>query len=289
MFVTGPLVADGPPGTGVSVRRVLARTVAEPAVQAPNPTMRGYVRDLAAPYGLAVHEDLVEQGAGYAYGELCAPLLDELVPEEQPADLLVLATGIPDIRFGRSTATYLSWHCAGAPLAFTVCDQGLLPVFTALRLIESYARSGACRRAVLLVAEQPTLYHELPAPARVPARAAAVGAVLEPAGSRSLSTRRHTQVPARHVPRVVADEIAALSGPRSSRTVLLGANLAEQVGNQPLDADVLRPDEGQPLTGMWRELARLLPDWQKAERNVLLAEYDPVPGHLFTATLHLGN
>ena len=90
---------------------------------------------MTAPFGIAVREDLIEQGVGHSYGEMCVPLLTELVSEERPADLLVLATGSDD-RLGRATATYLSWHCAGAPLAFAVCDQGLLAAFTALHLID---------------------------------------------------------------------------------------------------------------------------------------------------------
>jgi hypothetical protein len=43
--------------------------------------------------------------------------------------------------------------------------------------------------------------------------------------------------------------------------------------------------ENQPLTGVWLELARRLPEWRGSGEQVLLAEYDPALGHLFTATL----
>lgn len=90
---------------------------------------------------------------------MCAPLLAELVPGERPAELLVLATEIPGIRLGRATATYLSWHCAGAPLAFAVCDQGLLAAFATPRL--AGWRDG---RGPLLLAEyDPTVGHLLTA------------------------------------------------------------------------------------------------------------------------------
>jgi hypothetical protein len=217
-----------------------------------------------------VREDLLDEGAGHSYGEMCLPLLDELVPEDRPADLLVLATAMPDIRYGRTTATFLSGHCAGAPLAFTVCDQGLLAAFSALHLVETYARTGACRRAVLLVAEQPTLYHELPVPAPLPSRAAAVGVVLEAGGT--LSVRRHTNVAER-------DVAAILSGHRS--TLLLGAGLT---GSAVDGGDVVACGATQPLTGLWQALADRVPEG----RPVLLAEYDAALGHLFTATLTTG-
>ncbi|MFL6124996.1 hypothetical protein [Actinophytocola sp.] len=283
MFVTGPLVTSDSP---LRVRSAVGRTFGELSGQVLNPTLRGYVTDMVAPYGIAVCEDLIEEGVGHSYGEMCAPLLDELVPEEQPADLLVLATGIPDIRFGRSTATYLSWHCAGAPLAFTVCDQGLLAVFTALHLIDGYARTGACRRAVLLVAEQPTLYHELPVPTRVPDRAAAVGVVLDADGPRgALAVRRHTNLAEHDVPDVLAAEVARLSGDRSTPTVLVGAGLGEVAADRRLDANVVVCQGNQPLTGIWLELAHRLRGWQNHGARILLADYDPTLGYLFSATL----
>ena len=291
MFVTGPLTAGDRNGDGsqVRVRGAVGRTFDRLTGQVLNPTLRGYVADMTAPYGLAVHEDLIEQGVGHSYGEMCVPLLAELLSAEQPADLLVLATGIPDVRFGRSTATYLSWHCAGAPLAFTVCDQGLLAAFTALHLIDGYARTGGCRRAVLLVAEQPTLYHELPVPTPVPDRAAAVGVVLETDGRPgALSVRRHTKLAERHVPEVLAAELARLSGARPAPTVLLGARLAEVVADRDFAGEVQVCRENQPVTGIWLELSRGLSGWQESGGQVLLAEYDPTLGYLFSATVGFG-
>lgn len=281
MFVTGP------PNAGersqLRVHAAAGRTFDAVTGQVLNPTLRGYVRDMTAPYGIAVREDLIEEGAGHSYGQMCLPLLADLVSQARPVDLLVLATEIPDVRLGRATATFLSWHCPGAPLAFAVCDQGPLAAFTALRLIEGYARTGGCRRAVLLVAEQPTLFHELPVPAPVPDRAAAVGVVLEADGPPgALSVRQLLTVVKDEVPEVLAAEVARLSGAGPTPTVLLGARLAEVVGEQRGDTTC------QPFTGMWLELSRGLPGWRESGTPVLLAEYDPLLGHLFFATVRYG-
>ena len=292
MFATGPLTAGDLNGDGrqLRVHSAAGRTFDELTGQVVNPALRGYVADMTAPYGIAVRDDLIEQGVGHSYGEMCAPLLAELVSEERPADLLVLATGIPDVRLGRATATYLSWHCAGAPLAFAVCDQGLLAAFTALHLIDGYARTGGCRRAVLLVAEQPTLLHELPVPTPVPDRAAAVGVVLEPDGPRgALSTRRHTNLTEHDVAEVLAAEVARLSGGRSKPTVLLGACLAEVTADRSVGGDVQVCRENQPFTGIWLELSHSLSGWQESGAQVLLAEYDPTLGCLFSATVRCGS
>jgi hypothetical protein len=291
MFVTGPLTADdlNAAGKRIRVHRAAGRSFDELSGQALNPTLRGYVADMTAPYGIAVREDLIERGVGHSYGEMCLPLLAELVPEERPAELLVLATGIPDVRLGRATATFLSWHCAGGPLAFAVCDQGLLAAFTALQLIDGYARTGGCHRAVLLVAEQPTLYHELPVPTPVPDRAAAVGVVLESDGPPdALAIRRHTKVAEHGVAEVLAAEVARLRGDRSEPAVLLGPHLADVVADRAVGGDVRMCPENQPLTGIWLELSRCLAGWQESERQVLLAEYDPTLGYLFSAAVRCG-
>lgn len=276
MFVTGPPTeGDRAP---LRLHRAAGRTFASVTGQVLNPTLRGYVHDMAAPYGLAVHDTLIDEGIGHSYGEMCLPLLDELVPADEPADLLVLATAIPDVRYGRSTATYLSWHCAGAPLAFTVCDQGLLAVFTALHVIEAYAYGGTSRRAVLLVAEQPTVYHELPVPTPLPDHAAAVGLVLTRDGPNHLTpVRRHTNLAPAAAREVLATEISGLSEP----LVLVGASLAAQ----PVDGNVVVCQENQPLTGIWLQLSRRLHDGQKPGEQILMAEYDRTLGHLFTTTL----
>ena len=75
MFVTGPLAGGDSPGVGgLRVRDVVGQTFDEPTGQVLNPTLRGYVADMTAPYGIAVREDLIEAGAGHSYGEMCAPL-----------------------------------------------------------------------------------------------------------------------------------------------------------------------------------------------------------------------
>jgi 4-hydroxymandelate oxidase len=281
MFVAGPPTASERSGGGTRVRAAASRFFDGPTGLAPNPSLPGYVADLAAPFGLEVRADLIEQGAGHSYGEMCLPLLADLVSEDRPADLLVLATAIPDVRLGRATATYLSWHCPGAPLGFAVCDQGLLAAFTALHLVDGYARTGGCSRAVLLVAEQPTLFHELPVPTPVPDRAAAVGVVLDADGARGVpSVRRHTEVGEQDAARVLAADVAE----HEPAAVLLGAHLAELAPRA--GGDVRGCAENQPFTGIWLELARGLPGW--GDEQVLLAEYDPTLRQLFSAVVRCG-
>jgi hypothetical protein len=252
---------------------------------------------MTAPYGLGVRDDLIEQGVGNSYGEMCVMLLaglmsdelvsdelvsDELMSAERPADLLVLATAIPDVRLGRATATFLSRQCPGDPLAFAVSDQGQLAAFTALELVGAYMRTGACRRAVLLVAEQPTLFHDLAMEETpVPELAAAVGVVLEAdATPDALSVRRHLRPAEHELSQVLAAETARLSG---DRTVILGPGLYG--ADAGLDGDVRVCDAEMPFTGSWFELARALPEMRKTGGQIMIADYDRTQGVLFSVTM----
>lgn len=87
---------------------------------------------------------------------------------------------------------------------------------------------------------------------------------------------------------VLAAEVARLSGDRPVPAVLLGARLAEVGADRGLDGDVRVCRENQPFTGIWLELARRLPGWQEGGGQVLLAEYDPALGSLFSATIDFG-
>ncbi|HKT04656.1 MAG TPA: 2-hydroxy-acid oxidase, partial [Rugosimonospora sp.] len=145
-----------------ALRRAVARDFPGPAAVAAAPGhrahLRGYLADLAAPYRVALREPMFDDACGQSYGEMAATLLAEVLPPDEAVDLLVLAFAVPDIRPGRSTATYLSHICPGRPLAFAICDQGAAAGFTGLRLILSYARDRERRRAVLLVVEQAALH-----------------------------------------------------------------------------------------------------------------------------------
>lgn len=276
MFLTGP---PGAAGTTLRISRGVHRIVEGSSALATDPAMRTYLTDMVAPYGLALREQLIESGAGHSYGELAEPLIEAVLPAGDPVDLLVLAYGIHDIRLGRATATYLSSRCPGNPLAFAVCDQGTAAAFSALKLINAYAATGACRRALLIVAEQSAVHYELGAPVPVPDRNAAVALLLEEsAGSEPLTVHQHTEVTVEQADGLLAKEIAGLSG---AVTVILGGGL--KLTESTLD-DVRMGSAGQPYTGIWCELSAGLSDWAGG-RQVLVADYDAALGYFCSAAM----
>ena len=270
MYVTGPPTA----GTGLTLRRVVSHGHDGPPIAdsplAAHPTLRPYLTDLAATRGLALREEVL--GTGQAYVELAVPVVEAVTSPDEPVDLLVLAYGVPDVQPGRNAALQLAAHCPGRPLAFAVCDQGPAAAFTALRLITEYAATGACARAVLVVAEQSVVPYPLTAPAPVPDRHAAAALLLE-AGKAGTEVRAHPALPPEAVGAVLAAEVAELAGERDDVTLVLGPGI-----DAIPDLDALRGVPGLPYTGVWARLADGEPG-----RYLVLADYDPALGHLCVA------
>jgi hypothetical protein len=259
--------AAGPPTEGGAdlfvaraARRVFEGTAAWTAHPEHRSRLREYLSDLGRPYGVTPREPY----GGHSYGEMARALIAATVRPDEPVDLLVLALAVPDIRPGRATATYLSHLCPGDPLAFAVCDQGAAAGFTALRLAREYARTGACRRALVIAVEQATLHYEPVAPVPLPARHAAVALLCGDAG------------PARLGP-------VSFNEPLPDRDVLVLGNGLSSVDDPT--GKVRHAPEGQPYTGVWWELVGELAD--PSGHRVVAADRDPVLGYTCTATVEV--
>jgi hypothetical protein len=300
MYLAGPPDPGGP-GTGPPcLHAAWRREFAGASPAAADPHLRRYLSDMAGQYGLPLRQELFDSPAGQSYGEMAAELLTGTLPPE-PVDLLVLAFAMHDVIPGRSTAAYLSELCPGNPLAFAVCDAGSATPFTALAVIAGYAGTGGCERAVLVTLEQATLHYEPAAPVSMPAGNFAVALAFWPSASAGESAprldtvRQRPQVAPADVPRLLASELGGLAAGRPAVTVIAGsglASLAAEAGADMLaglpgdcDARLVTAPRGQPLTGVWWELAGWL-DEGSAERPVaVLADYEPALGYLCTAAI----
>ncbi|MFE4975005.1 hypothetical protein ACFRAR_23245 [Kitasatospora sp. NPDC056651] len=260
-------MAPGP--AGLRLTRVLARRFDGRSETSLDPDLRVFVSDLVRPYGLPLREDLLEEGVGHSYEELAAGLLREALAEDEAADLLVLAFDTPDVRPGAPSSLALSRSVPGNPLAFAICDQGGAAAFTALRLAADHQRTGGCRRAVVVLAEQTALHYEPPEPVALPERHAAVVLVCEQAPGAGLAVRQTRGV------RSPEEAVRAEAGELGPEAVLL---LGPGFG-----AGEASP--AQPFTGLWAELAERLPRWRADGRPVLVAGYDRRLGVLSTLTL----
>lgn len=305
MFVARP--PAGPPlRHDLHLVRAARRAFTGPAgflAEAENRARVGeYLADLGRPYGRDVPAALFGEppspDLGQSYGEMAGALIGSVVPAAEPADLLVLAFSVHDLRPGRQTAAYLSHLTPGEPMAFAVCDQGSAAAFSGLRIAREYAASAGLRRALLVVAEQAALPYDVPVALPSQHRAVAMLFASGPDSSRPDSSgpgssgpggdsavgparvagvRQHPGVSPGDVAALAAADLAGLAaGHHAVRLVLSAA--AAAVWTAPAAGQVRVMPPGQPSTDVWWGLIdELAGDADPASRPDLLvvADYDP--------------
>ncbi|MBP0449330.1 hypothetical protein J5Y04_07165 [Kitasatospora sp. RG8] len=263
-----------------------------------DPDLRVFVSDLVRPYGLPLREDLLAEGVGHSYEEMAEGLLREALADGRPVDLLILAFDSPDVRPGAPSSLALSRSCPGEPLAFALCDQGSAAAFSALRVAAEYHRTGACRRAVVVLAEQTALHYRAAEPVDLPERHCAVVLVCDEAAGGELMVDQIPVADVKLASKTVGEAVRDLG---EGAAVLLGPGLVvdadadvrayADVRVDPAAAGVdgaARATGGQPFTGIWSELAERLPAWRAEGRPVLAAGFDRRLGVLSTLTLRAG-
>jgi hypothetical protein len=258
-----------------------------------DPRLQVYYADLAAAYQLDYHDEVRQAGLGQSFSEMCQPLVESLVPADQPVDLVVLAFGLHDLRPGQATSIYLSHVCPGDPLGLTVCDQGTASAFTALRLIQAHVLTGNVGRAVLLVAEQATVHYDLAGPAQLPEHHEAVALLFDATGGghELAPVRQRVVIRPEEIRSVLAAEVAEAAGVAevdaepAGRTLVLGAGLELAHAAGVAADEVVQAPAGQPCVGAWWELVGGLPGWQADGRQLLIADYEPALGYLSVSAL----
>lgn len=256
-----------------------------------------YLADLGRPYGRHVPADLFcgppSSDLGQSYGEMAGALIGSVMSAAEPADLLVLAFSVHDLRPGRQTAAYLSHLTPGEPMAFAVCDQGSAAAFSGLRIAGEYAASAGLRRALLVVAEQAALPYDVPVALPSQHRAVAMLFASGPDGSRLgtsrhggdsavgparvAGVRQHPGVPPGEVAALAAADLAGLAAGHHAVGLVLSAAVAA-VWTAPAAGQVRVMPPGQPSTDVWWGLIdELTGEADPADRPDLLvvADYDP--------------
>lgn len=271
------------PGT-LALADAAALGVAAHSPTALDPDLRVFAGDLVRPYGFPLDEEQFAAGAGQSYAEMGEAVIDALVPPDRPVDLLIEVFTVPDVQPGRAASVHLSTYCPGRPFAFALSEQGTAGAFSALALAASYLAGEGFRRALILVLEQSALHYTPPPGTPVPDRHTAVGLLWEAAGDLRYTALDSTpRVAGRDAHTRVAKSLAALPPGGGEPLLLLGAGLAGFAG--PPGTETVRARPGSPYTGLWSALARALPRVRDEHRTVLLADHDPLLGHLDLAVL----
>ena len=174
-------------------------------------------------------------------------------------------------------------------MAFAVSDCGTTAAFTGLRLIRAQAVGPSSPRALLIITEQAAINHELPVPASLPARHAAVALRCDQAGPGLVSSvRLRSGVTSSEAAGLLASGLAELAAEHDDVTVIAGTQLAPTALSAalPVGAEVIVAPAGQPCTGVWWEVAGRLSGWaERGGRRVLVADYDPLPGSFCLAVI----
>ncbi|GAA1940058.1 hypothetical protein GCM10009738_11630 [Kitasatospora viridis] len=272
---------------GLRVTRAVAAGFDGRSEASLHPDLRTFVGDLVRPYGLPLREDLLREGAGHDYAEMAGALLGQALPAGEPVDLLILAFSSPDVRPAAPSALHLSRHCPGQPMAFAVCDQGSAAAFTALRIAAAHHRTGGCRRAVVVLAEQSALHYEAAEPVGLPEEARAVVLVCEEGAGEGMRVRQQAQADGSQALRAVLADCQELG---RGAGLLLAADLAGAASPVNPDADgtsaaaeAARP--GQPFTGVWTLLADRLAQRPDTGGPLMVADHDRRLGRLSTLSL----
>ena len=152
-----------------------------------------------------------------------------------------------------------------APLVLGIGGQGIAGPFTALGLACARLRSGASRRAAVIIMEQRTLPPDRRAVR--PRRDSAVALILGRDGLRAVGDPGRTVSRAGH-----RSGWSPLAAPGT--TVIAGAGLSDPSRNP--GTTLIRAADGHPCAGVWLALADCLAGAAPPAGPVLLLDRDPV-------------
>jgi hypothetical protein len=129
----------------------------------PDDEILEFYRDLLGSRRGELDEELANRGTNIAFADLAERTLRAApAAARHSPDLLILAYALHDLHPLTTVSSRLNHRLGGRSRSFAVSEQGLGAPFTALRIAQSYARSGRCGSAALFVAEQATYPYPVP-------------------------------------------------------------------------------------------------------------------------------
>ncbi|MEV6121580.1 hypothetical protein AB0M23_13800 [Streptomyces sp. NPDC052077] len=254
----------------------------------PVPWLEHYFADLSEIHGVGLRPGFLDGTTRNSYAEMAAETAGALGPFGGPVDLLATAHAVEDSDMERSPTGYVCELLPGDPLPVGVSDQGSAAPFTALRLTGEYVRPGGLARGVLIALDQSSRPYTAPVP---PERAAtadcAVGLLLTADEDADTRLAQWTGVRPGAVAGLLAEALAAEPAPG---VLLAGAGVdpgRDLPGAAGGAGRLVTTARGLPCTGVWEELARLVPAPGGAPERVTLVEYERALGHLCLCSVTL--
>ncbi|GAB3971775.1 hypothetical protein GCM10029978_047590 [Actinoallomurus acanthiterrae] len=251
-----------------------------------DPKSLRFFGDLLEPFDQRLDEERLRAGTQISHRDL----LDALLPAGaalDPADLVIVAHGLPDLLPFAANASHLNLRFGEQAHSFAISGQGLAAPFTALRIIAAYQAAGKADRAAVAVLEQTTLPTPHPL---VDAGGGLVdsGVLLVFARSGDLIVERVRTLPSGAA---VLDDLRTFTESDPHGTLVVcgpsGPGGAEDPGLPP-GTTVQRAAPGAYSTSVWLELARAWRQWSGTYRRVVLTDVDPRTGDGHVAVLRCG-
>lgn len=237
----------------------------------PDAVLDAYHRELLAPFGIEVDDELLKRSPNIGFPELAADALAALPRRITDPDLLILSYGLPDRYPLKSTTSNLNHLLGGGSRSFAVCEQGLHAPFTALKVGNAFARSGRCSSLALFVCEQTTLPYHDPLVHDTPLTDSA--ALLYFGTCDGWQFRKSTVAwPGESLGRVVA---TLLGDPGNGRALVVAGPWVSRQDLSSSTAPVHYVAPGSYCTSVWLDLARHHQSWAETYDVLVLCDTDP--------------
>ncbi len=239
---------------------------------------------LLAPYGMDFEPELLSKGRNFTFVTLAEQILYSASEPNPDPDLIILAYALPDPHsLEKTVCPHLSNMLGGRSVSFAISEQGLAAPFTALRVADSYARSGRFSTVALFILEQVTFPYKLSFARDTDLVDSGVLLVLGPAGSWDMTDVRSAApqteqtdflaIPARQP----AHEVLVVAGPWVDPSLMEAAEVA--------GPKIHQAPPGSYCTSVWLELARHYQGWARDYTTIIVCDTDPATGISQAATL----
>jgi hypothetical protein len=263
--------------TGVHVSRVVHQVFTE-RTQPVFGLDAGLAQILIERLGRGGELDSCLASLGNSFISMSEALLGELPGELPDLDAVLLAYHSPDLYRSDVAGCYLADRLPGTPVPCSLAASGPGAVFLALRVADGMCRLGELNWAALFGYDQNAVGRETGGPSRSRPDAA----VLLQLGARGEAAVTELDEAAAGGPGEPGPALALAQAldRHPGAGVIAGAGLAAVLDG--FDADGRVETATMPWsTGVWDEVARRWPPRQP----VLLADYEPAGGRLYTALL----
>lgn len=242
-----------------------------------------YLRDLVESNGGTFRPEVLRAGRRTGFRTMALDLVRDLGAQWSSVDLVLLSHAVSDAEHRYFPACSLVDASPGSPLAFTVCDQGRVAPFSALRVAGTYVAGASFQRVLLLILDQSTVPWDVADRTELPTADVAVALLLDRAGGEDrggVSLQHHAGVAAERIGAVLRAHLPTLAHRDPGARVIAGPGVpGDQLAD--LGAPVVAVPAGSLCAATWRHLSTpvrgttVLVEYDARTRCLAVAAFEP--------------